>query len=91
MLAGLLVLMSALNSTRSDREREMALLRALGASGAQAMQSQLGELLLMGLLVGLFASLLAQLTGWGVARSGSIWRRSGRRRCGASGCWRSRC
>ena len=67
LLSGLLVLLSALNSTRRDREREMALLRALGASGGQAMRSQLGELLMMGLLVGLFASLLAQLIGWGVA------------------------
>ena len=67
LLAGLLVLLSALQGSREDREREMALLRALGATGAQALRSQTGELLLMGLLVGFFASLLAQLVGWGVA------------------------
>ncbi len=67
LLAGLLVLLSALANTRGDREREMALLRALGASSVQLRQSQLGELLLMGVLVGLFAALLAQAIGWAVA------------------------
>ena len=67
LFAGLLVLLSALQAAREDRQREMALLRALGASGTQALRSQTAELLLMGLLVGLFASLLAQLLGWWVA------------------------
>ncbi len=68
LLAGLLVLLAALNTTRVEREREMALLRALGASGRQALRSQFGELLLMGVLAGLSAALLAQLSGWVVAR-----------------------
>ena len=62
MMAAVIVLMSALNTANPDRQREIALLIALGAGGRQKLSSQLFEFLLMGVLVGLFAALFATLT-----------------------------
>ena len=68
ILSGVIVLMSALNTANHEREMEIALLQALGASHRNKLGSQLFEFLLMGLLVGSFAAFFANMTGWAVGR-----------------------
>lgn len=68
LMAGLLVLMAAVTSTREERKREFAIMRALGATGKLLNQVQTAELLGVGLLAGFLASLVAELVGWGLAR-----------------------
>ena len=63
-LSAIIVLLSALNTTNAMREMEIALLQALGANKRQKLLSQLAEFILMGLLVGAFAALFANLIGW---------------------------
>ena len=67
LLAGLLVLMAAVTSTREERKREFAIMRALGATGRLLSQVQTAELIGVGLLAGFLASLVAELVGWGLA------------------------
>jgi putative ABC transport system permease protein len=67
LLAGLLVLMAAVTSTREERKREFAIMRALGATGRLLSQVQTAELMGVGLLAGFLASLVAELVGWGLA------------------------
>ena len=80
LMAGLLVLMAAVTSTREERKREFAIMRALGATGRLLSQVQTAELTGVGLLAGFLASLVAELVGWGLARfvfefewSASLW------------------
>ena len=68
LMAGLLVLMAAVTSTREERKREFAIMRALGATGQLLSQVQTAELMGVGLLAGFLASLVAELVGWGLAR-----------------------
>jgi putative ABC transport system permease protein len=68
LIAGLLVLMAAVTSTREERKREFAIMRALGATGRLLSQVQTAELMGVGLLAGFLASLVAELVGWGLAR-----------------------
>lgn len=68
LMAGLLVLMAAVTSTREERKREFAIMRALGATGKLLSQVQTAELMGVGLLAGFLASLVAELVGWGLAR-----------------------
>jgi putative ABC transport system permease protein len=68
LMAGLLVLTAAVTSTREERKREFAILRALGATGRLLSQVQTAELMGVGLLAGFLASLVAELVGWGLAR-----------------------
>ena len=68
LMAGLLVLMAAVTSTREERKREFAIMRALGATGQLLRQVQTAELMGVGLLAGFLASLVAELVGWGLAR-----------------------
>ncbi|MEI2417729.1 FtsX-like permease family protein [Orrella sp. JC864] len=56
LAAGILVLAAALSSTRDERTREAALMRALGATRAQLAQAQRLELLGLGALAGLLAA-----------------------------------
>jgi putative ABC transport system permease protein len=67
LVAGLLVLMAAVTSTREERKREFAIMRALGATGRLLSQVQTAELMGVGLLAGFLASLVAELVGWGLA------------------------
>ncbi|MDJ0833842.1 MAG: ABC transporter permease [Gammaproteobacteria bacterium] len=67
-LAAIIVLLSALNSANRERELEIALLQALGASRQHKRWSQVFEFVLMGLLVGFFAALFANLIGSVVAQ-----------------------
>lgn len=59
LAAGLLVLLGALTATRETRLREIALMRALGASAAQLRRMQQAELIGIGLLAGSLAGALA--------------------------------
>lgn len=68
LLAGLLVLTAAVTSTREERKREFAIMRALGATGRLLSQVQTAELMGVGLLAGFLASMVAELVGWGLAR-----------------------
>jgi putative ABC transport system permease protein len=68
LLAGLLVLMAAVTSTREERKREFAIMRALGATGRLLSQVQTVELMGVGLLAGFLASSVAVGVGWGLAR-----------------------
>ena len=68
LLAGLVVLFSAITATRDARSREFAIMRALGASGRLLGQVQRAELLGVGALAGLLASVAAIAVGWLLAR-----------------------
>jgi len=68
LMAGLLVLMAAVTSTREERQREFAIMRALGATGRLLSQVQTAELMGVGLLAGFLASSVAELVGWSLAR-----------------------
>ena len=68
LLAGLVVLFSAITATRDARAREFAIMRALGASGRLLAQVQRAELLGVGALAGLLASVAAMAVGWLLAR-----------------------
>ena len=68
LLAGLVVLFSAITATRDARAREFAIMRAMGASGRLLAQVQRAELLGVGALAGLLASIAAMAVGWLLAR-----------------------
>ena len=68
LLAGLVVLFSAITATREARSREFAIMRAMGASGRLLGQVQRAELLGVGALAGLLASVAAMAVGWLLAR-----------------------
>lgn len=67
LAAGLVVLLAAVTATRSEREREFAILRAVGAGSALLRQVQRIELLGVGLLAGFLASVVAVAVGWALA------------------------
>jgi putative ABC transport system permease protein len=68
LLAGLVVLFAAVSATREARAREFAVMRALGASGQLLAQVQRAELLGVGALAGVLASVAAIIVGWALAR-----------------------
>jgi putative ABC transport system permease protein len=68
LAAGLVVLFAAVVATREARAREYAIMRALGASGRLLGQVQRAELLGVGALAGLLASVAAVGVGWALAR-----------------------
>ena len=68
LAAGLVVLLAAITATRGEREREFAILRAVGAGSALLRQVQRIELLGVGLLAGFLASSVAVAVGWALAR-----------------------
>jgi putative ABC transport system permease protein len=68
LAAGVLVLYAALASSRDERVREAALLRALGASRQQLSRAQVAEMACLGGLAGLLAALGAAAIGWALAR-----------------------
>jgi putative ABC transport system permease protein len=68
LAAGLVVLFAAVTATREARSREFAVMRALGAGGGLLAQVQRAELLGVGALAGVLASLAAIAVGWGLAR-----------------------
>ena len=68
LAAGLVVLFAAVTATREARAREFAVMRALGASSKLLTQVQRAELLGVGALAGVLASLAAIAVGWALAR-----------------------
>ena len=68
LAAGLVVLFAAVSATREARAREFAVMRALGAGRTLLAQVQRAELLGVGALAGLLASIAAIVVGWALAR-----------------------
>jgi len=68
LAAGLVVLLATITATRGEREREFAVLRAVGAGSKLLRDVQRIELLGVGLLAGFVASLVAMAVGWGLAK-----------------------
>jgi putative ABC transport system permease protein len=68
LAAGLVVLFAAVSATRESRAREFAVMRAMGASSRLLAQVQRAELLGVGALAGVLASLAAVAVGWALAR-----------------------
>ncbi len=68
LAAGLVVLFAAVSATREARAREFGLMRAMGASGKLLARVQRTELLGVGALAGLLASVAAMAVGWALAR-----------------------
>jgi putative ABC transport system permease protein len=63
LVTGLLVLYAALLSSRDERVKEAALLRALGASSGQLRRAHLAEFAVIGFLAGLLAAMGAVVFG----------------------------
>jgi len=68
LLAGLCVLLAAVQSSQAERIRESALLRALGASHAQVRRSVVMEFAILGGIAGVLASLFASAVAWALSR-----------------------
>ena len=68
LAAGLVVLFAAVSATRESRAREFAVMRALGAGSKLLAQVQRAELLGVGALAGVLASLAAIAVSWALAR-----------------------
>ncbi|MFM8590691.1 MAG: ABC transporter permease, partial [Limnohabitans sp.] len=68
LAAGVMVLLAALGAGRQAREREYAIMRALGAGRALLAQVQRAELLGVGFMAGFMASAMALAVGWALAR-----------------------
>ena len=68
LAAGVMVLLAAVGAGRQAREREYAIMRALGAGRALLAQVQRTELLGLGFLAGSMASAMALAVAWALAR-----------------------
>ena len=68
LAAGVMVLLAAVGASRQAREREYAIMRALGGSRHLLAQVQRTELLGLGWLAGFMASAMALVVGWALAR-----------------------
>ena len=68
LVAGLLVLYSALVATEDERRREAAVMRVYGASRAQVTRTQRAEFLAMGAIAGVLATIGAAIIGQILAR-----------------------
>jgi putative ABC transport system permease protein len=68
LLAGLVVLLAALEATRDERRHESALIRTLGADNVMVRRGLLIEYGVMALIAALLATLGAAATGWLLAR-----------------------
>jgi putative ABC transport system permease protein len=67
-LAGLVVLLAAIQTQRNDRRQEIAVLKTLGAGKQTLVKSVLAEFVLLGAGAGLLGGLLAYGVGWLLAR-----------------------
>ncbi|MDE2252412.1 MAG: ABC transporter permease [Gammaproteobacteria bacterium] len=76
LLAGLTVLLAAVQASRDERRYETAILRVLGAGRSLLMRSALAEFAALGLLAGLLAASGAALGGWLLARQLELHYRS---------------
>jgi putative ABC transport system permease protein len=64
LLAGLVVLYAALQSTHDERDFELAMLRTLGARNRQVRQALLAEFIVLGGAAGVLAGCGASVIGW---------------------------
>jgi putative ABC transport system permease protein len=67
LLAGITVLLAAIQSTRDERRYESAMLRTLGASRRTVLQGVAAEFVALGLLAGTLAALGASVAGYFIA------------------------
>ena len=67
VVAGLVVLFGALQATHDEREKELSILRTLGARNAQLRAALLAEFAALGLVSGALAGLGATGIGWALA------------------------
>jgi putative ABC transport system permease protein len=68
LIAGVVVLLAAVQSTRDERRYESAMLRTLGASRITVLQGVAAEFLALGFLSGTLAACGASVVGWILAR-----------------------
>jgi putative ABC transport system permease protein len=64
VVAGVVVLLAALQSTQDERAREFAIMRALGARRRQLHQTLAVEFAVMGMVAGALSGVGASLVGW---------------------------
>ena len=64
LASAFIVLLAAVQTGKHERRMESALLRALSAQSSQLYRVHVLEFTLMGLLIGFFAALFANLAGW---------------------------
>jgi putative ABC transport system permease protein len=67
LLAGITVLLAAIQSTRDERAYESAMLRTLGASRGVVLAGVATEFIALGVLAGLLAAIGASIGGWYLA------------------------
>ncbi len=67
LVAGVVVLLAAIQSTRDERAWESAMLRTLGASRRVVMAGVAAEFGVLGVLSGLLAAIVATIAGWALA------------------------
>lgn len=67
VVAGLVVLYAALQSTHDEREYELAMLRTLGARNRQVRQALMAEFVVLGSVAGVLAGVGATAIGWALA------------------------
>ncbi len=67
VLAGIVVLYAAMQTTRAERRQEVAILRTLGATQSQLSLGMISEFVVMGLLAGGVGALAAMMVGYGVS------------------------
>ena len=68
LVAGLIVLVACVHSTREQRAKEYAVIRALGGTNKLLVKIQRAELWGMGALAGFMSSFCACAIGWGLAK-----------------------
>ena len=68
LAAGIVVLWAALNTTRSERRKEIAILRALGSRWRDLRTGLITEFVVLGSLAGLVGAFAAAAVGWGLSR-----------------------
>jgi len=68
VLAGICVLLAAVQSSQGERIRESALLRALGASHEQIKNAVIAEFAILGAIAGFLAAAFATIVAWALSR-----------------------
>jgi len=68
LLAGVVVLLAALQSGQDERAADLGLMRALGARGGQIRAAVLAEFVALGTLAGLLGGFAAAGIAWGLAQ-----------------------
>jgi len=68
VLAGICVLLAAVQSSQGERIKESALLRALGASHRQIKHAVVAEFAILGAIAGFLAAFFATIVAWALSR-----------------------